>query len=188
MRLHSEVRLFESGKDAIAVRLSVARNVQALRQRVCGAKPGDSLGRLPRGFLLILYMHDGRWGSRWRAPTTYSLNSKKERKKEFKQNNSLTQQTGSTQVRTQPSPRRDAPSPLAFAKSCKGGDVSVLDPALAWDPTLSIRFPRIPNDLPEACILIPYKIFFAPRIQTVGQQPTRRTRTRLYAFTSDPRA
>ena len=24
-------------------------------------------------------------------------------------------------------------SPLAFAKSCKGGDVSVLDPALAWD-------------------------------------------------------
>ena len=33
----------------------------------------------------------------------------------------------------QPSPRRDAPSPLAFAKSCKGGDVSVLDPALAWD-------------------------------------------------------
>ena len=27
----------------------------------------------------------------------------------------------------------DAPSPLAFAKSCKGGDVSVLDPALAWD-------------------------------------------------------
>ena len=33
----------------------------------------------------------------------------------------------------QPSPRGDAPSPLAFAKSCKGGDVSVLDPALAWD-------------------------------------------------------
>ena len=33
----------------------------------------------------------------------------------------------------QPSPRRDAPSPLAFAKSCKGGDVSVLDAALAWD-------------------------------------------------------
>ena len=33
----------------------------------------------------------------------------------------------------QPSPRRDAPSRLAFAKSCKGGDVSVLDPALAWD-------------------------------------------------------
>ena len=29
--------------------------------------------------------------------------------------------------------RGDAPSPLAFAKSCKGGDVSVLDPALAWD-------------------------------------------------------
>ena len=27
----------------------------------------------------------------------------------------------------------DAPSPLAFAKSCEGGDVSVLDPALAWD-------------------------------------------------------
>jgi len=36
-------------------------------------------------------------------------------------------------ARAQPSPRRDAPSPLAFAKSCKGGDVSVLDPALAWD-------------------------------------------------------
>ena len=35
--------------------------------------------------------------------------------------------------RSQPSPRGDAPSPLAFAKSCKGGDVSVLDPALAWD-------------------------------------------------------
>ena len=33
----------------------------------------------------------------------------------------------------EPSPRGDAPSPLAFAKSCKGGDVSVLDPALAWD-------------------------------------------------------
>ena len=34
-----------------------------------------------------------------------------------------------------PSPLRAAmrPSPLAFAKSCKGGDVSVLDPALAWD-------------------------------------------------------
>ena len=25
------------------------------------------------------------------------------------------------------------PLPLALAKSCKGGDVSVLDPALAWD-------------------------------------------------------
>ena len=34
-----------------------------------------------------------------------------------------------------PSPLRAAmrPLPLAFAKSCKGGDVSVLDPALAWD-------------------------------------------------------
>ena len=38
----------------------------------------------------------------------------------------------------QPSPRGDAPSPLAFAKSCKGGDVSVLDPALAWDVRLFI--------------------------------------------------
>ena len=40
----------------------------------------------------------------------------------------------------QPSPRGDAPSPLAFAKSCKGGDVSVLDPALAWDVRLAFVY------------------------------------------------
>ena len=49
--------------------------------------------------------------------------------KRILQQNSLAQHW----ARAQPSPRRDAPSPLAFAKSCKGGDVSVLDPALAWD-------------------------------------------------------
>ena len=42
----------------------------------------------------------------------------------------------------QPSPRGDAPSPLAFAKSCKGGDVSVLDPALAWDVRCIYLFKR----------------------------------------------
>ena len=45
----------------------------------------------------------------------------------------------------QPSPRGDAPSPLAFAKSCKGGDVSVLDPALAWDVRCIYLFKTAPR-------------------------------------------
>ena len=46
-----------------------------------------------------------------------------------------------------PSPRGDAPSPLAFAKSCKGGDVSVLDPALAWDVRFIYLFTDTQNDI-----------------------------------------
>ena len=68
------------------------------------------------------------------------------------------------------------------------------DAHLDHDPTIRIRIPRIPNDLPKGCILsvftvfrpystripeyvfqttpqngrIPYKIFFAPRIRIVG--------------------
>ena len=53
----------------------------------------------------------------------------------------------------QPSPRRDAPSPFAFAKSCKGGDVSVRDPALAWDVRFIYLFSALVG-LDSACVSV----------------------------------
>ena len=55
----------------------------------------------------------------------------------------------------QPSPRGDAPSPLAFAKSCKGGDVSVLDPALAWDVRCIYLFIATHVSLLAASVSVP---------------------------------
>ena len=74
----------------------------------------------------------------------------------------------------QPSPRRDAPSPLAFAKSCKGGDVSVLDPALAWDDRFIYLFIRgvCPPIPPLGCLFSFFLSFFA-KLGRLGREQTR---------------
>ena len=69
-----------------------------------------------------------------------------------------------------PSPRRDAPSPLAFAKSCKGGDVSVLDPALAWDVRFIYLFM---HPLFGVSVLFIY-LFIAERAKRLGMRPQKR--------------
>ena len=74
----------------------------------------------------------------------------------------------------QPSPRGDAPSPLAFAKSCLGGDVSVLDPALAWDVRCIYLFisdeSEVLPSLPWAVCFLSF--FYESEDETAGERTT----------------